>query len=83
MESVSLIEISYLAEDIRVKTREASLNTDFDMRECLEIDKALQSIQGELVSNTSKLTEISKRIENDSKNVKEVEDDPTFSQEQR
>ena len=48
MESVSLEELSSLAEEIRVKKREASQSTDFDMREFLGIDKALQSIQGEL-----------------------------------
>ena len=32
------------------------------MREFLGIDKALQTIQGELVNNTSKLTEINERI---------------------
>ena len=42
MESVSL------EEEIRVKKQEASQSTDLDMREFLGIDKALQSIQGEL-----------------------------------
>ena len=53
------------------------------MREFLGIDKALQSIQGELVNNTSKLTEIDKRIERDTKKLQKVEDDPTYSNEQR
>ena len=53
------------------------------MREFLGIDKALQSIQGELVNNTSKLTEIDKRIERDTKKLQEVEDDPTYTNEQR
>ena len=55
MESISLMELSSLVEDIHVKTRKASQNTDLDMREFLEIDKALESIQGELLNNTSKL----------------------------
>ena len=38
--------------DILIKTREASQNTDLDMREFLGIDKALQNIQGELLNNT-------------------------------
>ena len=62
MESMPLEELSSLDEDINVKTREASQNTDLDMREFLGINKALQSIQGELLDNTSKLTEIDKRI---------------------
>ena len=48
MESVSLEELSSLAEEIRVKKREASQSADLDMREFFGIDKALQSIQGEL-----------------------------------
>ena len=34
------MELSALAENIHVKTREASQNTDLDMREFLEIDMA-------------------------------------------
>ena len=41
MESIPLKELSSLAEDIHVKAREASQNTDLDMREFLGIDKAL------------------------------------------
>ena len=44
MESIPLEELSSLAEDIHVKTREASQNTDLDMREFLGTDKVLQSI---------------------------------------
>ena len=53
------------------------------MREFLGIDKALQSIQGELLNNTSKLTEIDKRIKRDTKKLEEVENDPTYTDEQR
>ena len=83
MESIPLMELSSLAKDIHVKTREASQNTDLDMREFLRIDKALQTIEGELVNNTSKLTEINERIKRDSKKLKKVEDDSTYSEEQR
>ena len=62
MESIPLMELSPLVEDIHIKTWEASQDIDLDMREFLGIDKALQSIQGELLNNTSKLTEINKRI---------------------
>ena len=58
MESIPLKELLSLVKDIHVKTREVYQNTDLDMRELLRIDKALQSIQGELLNNTSKLTEI-------------------------
>ena len=53
------------------------------MQEFLGIDKALQSIQGELLNNTSKLTEINKRIKRDTKKLEEVENDPTYTDEQR
>ena len=52
MESIPLEEHSSLAEDIHVKKREASQNTNLDMQEFLGIDQALQSIQGELLNNT-------------------------------
>ena len=83
MEGIPLEELSSLVEDIHVKTQEASQNTDLDMREFLGIDKALQSIQGELLNNTSKLTEINKRIKRDTKKLEEVENDPTYTDEQR
>ena len=44
MESIPLEELSSLVEDIHVKTREASQNTDLDMREFLGIDKVLQNM---------------------------------------
>ena len=83
MESMLLDRLLSLVEDIHVKTREVSQNTDLDMREFLGIDKALQSIQGELSNNTSKLTEINKRIKRDTKKTEDVENDPTYSDEQR
>ena len=83
MERIPLEELSYLVEDIDAKTREVSENTDLDMREFLGIDKALQSIQGEHLNNISKLTEINKRIKRDTKKLEEVENEPTYSDEQR
>ena len=83
MESVPLEELSSLFEDIHVKTREASQNTDLDMREFLGIDNPLQSMQGEFLNNTSKLTEINKRIKGETKNSEEVENDLTYTDEQR
>ena len=72
-----------LVKDIHVKTREASQNTDLDLREFLGIDKAIQNIQGELLNNTSKLTEIDKCIKRDTKKLEEVENDPSYTDEQR
>ena len=83
MESIPLKELLSLVEDMHVKTREASQNTDLDMREFLGIVKALQSMQGELLSNTSNLTEVDKRIKRDTKKLEEVENGPTYTDEQR
>ena len=83
MESIPPEELSSLAEEIHVKTREALQNTDLDMREFLGIDKALQSIQGELLNNTAKLTEIDKSIKRDTKKLEEVENDRIYSDEQK
>ena len=52
------------------------------MRKFLGTDKALQSIQGELLNNTSKLTEIDKRIQKDTKKLEEVVKDLTHTDEQ-
>ena len=62
-----LQELSSLTKETHIKTREASQQTSLDMHEFLAIDKALQSIQGELLNNTSKLTEINKRIKTNTK----------------
>ena len=83
MESIPLEELSSFAEGIHAKTREVSQKTDLDMREFLGIDKALQSIHGELLNDTSKLTEINERIKRDTKKLEKVENDPTYSDEQR
>ena len=83
MESIPLEELSSLVEDIHVKAREASQNTDLAMREFLGIDKAVQSIQGEFLNNTSKLRKINKRIQRDTKKLEEIENDSTYTDEQR
>ena len=83
MESIPPEELSSLAEEIHIKTQEASQNNDLDMREFLGIDKALQIIQGELLNNTSNFTEINKSIKRDTKKLQEVENNPTYYDEQR
>ena len=65
-------ELSSLMESIYVKTREASPLTDLDMGEFLGIDKALQNVHGELLNNTSKLTENNKLVKKKSKKLQEV-----------
>ena len=53
------------------------------MREFLGIDRTLQSIHGELLNNTCKQTEINMRIQRDTKKLEEVENDPTYTDQQR
>ena len=53
------------------------------MREFLGSNKALQSIHGELVNNTSQLTKIEKHVKRDTKKLEEVKNDPTYTDEQR
>ena len=79
MESIPLKQLSSLTKEIHIKTREATQNTDLDTREFLGIDKALQSIQGKLLNNNSKLTELDKRIKRDTKKLEEV--DRTYTNE--
>ena len=83
METIPLEELLSLAESIHIKTREASQQTSLGMRKFLGTDKALQSIQGELLNNTSKLTEIDKRIQKDTKKLEEVVKDLTHTDEQK
>ena len=84
IETIPLFDLSSVAEDIRIKTREAAQNTDLDMREFLGISKALQSINGELHNNTAKLSELDKRIKRDTAKLKEIEDNPEgFSEKQK
>ena len=75
-ETIPLFDLSSVVEDIGIKTREALQNTDLDMREFLGISKALQSINGELRSNTAKLSGLDKRIKRDTAKLKEIEDNP-------
>ena len=84
IETIPLFDLPSVVEEIHIKTREASQNTDLDMREFLGIDKALQSINGELRNNTAKLSELNKRIKRDTAKLKEIEDNPEgFSEEQK
>ena len=62
MESILLMELPSLAEDIHDKTQDVSQNTTLDMREFLGINEALQAIQSELAINASKLLEINERM---------------------
>ena len=47
---------------MHVATKEAATNTDLDMEEFLGIDKALRRVQGEIINNTAKLSELDKQL---------------------
>ena len=65
MESIPLQDLSTLAKQVHVATREASTNTDLDIRDIFRIDKALRNVQGEIVNNLAKLSELDKQLDRD------------------
>ena len=76
MKDIPLKELPKNAKETQNKIREATATqTDLDIREFLGIDKSFQSIQGELLNDTSKLTEINKSIKREEKKLEEVEND--------
>ena len=70
MESLPLMELSSLVKDIHAKTREASQNTDLDMRGFLRIGKTLQIIQSDLVNIPPPLQK--KKTKNKTKNKRNL-----------
>ena len=52
-------------------------------KELAHVKADLKSMQDELLNNTSKLTEINKRIEKETKMLEEVKNGPTYTDEQR
>ena len=83
MNDITMEKLPKKAKEIQDKIRETSATkTDIDMRELLGIDKALQSIKGELILNVSKLTKITKDIQRETKKLEKVENDPSYSSKQ-
>ena len=81
MENIPLQDLGNLAEQVHIATREAATNTDLDMREFLGIDKALRRVQGEIINNTSKLSELDKKLARDREKLEEIKNDPSYSEE--
>ena len=81
MENIPLQDLGNLAEQVHVATKETATNTYLDMREFLEIDKALRRVQGELINNTSKLSELDKKLARDQEKLEEIKNDPLYSEE--
>ena len=61
-------------ETVKTLSRDIATNTDQDMREMLGIDKAATRFNGELVLNTSKLTEVDEQIKGIKEELKNARD---------
>ena len=62
MDNIPLQDLSKTITTVEHEVKEASQNTDLDMREMLGLDKALQRVQGELANNLGKLTSIKEHV---------------------
>ena len=51
------------------------------MQEFLGIDKALRRVQGEILNNAAKLSELDKQLAHDQGKLKEINDNPSYSEE--
>ena len=81
MEDIPLQDLSTLAEQVHVATREAATNTDLDMQEFLGIDKALRRVQERLSTILQSLSELDKQLAHDRGKLEEIKDDPSYSEE--
>ena len=75
IENIPLQDLSTVANDVHILTKEASQITELDIREFLGIDAALQRIKGEIVNNTSKITDIDRHIKREEDKLKEADED--------
>ena len=62
MDNISMEDLSRTITTVEHEVKEASQNTDLNMREMLGLDKALQRVQGELANNLGKLTSIKEHV---------------------
>ena len=83
MDNISMEDLSRTITTIEHEVKEASQNTDLNMREMLGLDKALQRVQGELANNLGKLTSIKEHIEREQQKLKDIKNDPSYTDEQK
>ena len=83
MDNISMQDLSGIITTVEHEVKEASQNTDLDMREMLGLDKALQRVQGELANNLGKLTSIKEHIEREEQKLDVIANDPSYTDEQR
>ena len=83
MDNISMEDLSRTITTVEHEVKEASQNTDLNMREMLGLDKALQRVEGELANNLRKLTSIKEHIEREQQKLRDVKNDPSYTDEQR
>ena len=83
MDNIPLQDLSKTITTVEHEVKEASQNTDLDMREMLGLDKALQRVQGELANNLGKLTLIDEHVEREEQKLKDIKNDPSYTNEQK
>ena len=83
MEDIPLEDLSARTHDVDSALQEASKDTGLPVRELLALDKTLQRIQGELANNVGKLGEIQAYIEHAKGRLRDMLNDPSYTDEQR
>ena len=84
MDNISMEDLSRTITTVEHEVKEASQNTDLNMREMLGLDKVqVQRVQGELANNLGKLTSIKEHIEREEQKLRDVKNDPSYTDEQR
>ena len=83
MDNISMEDLSRTITTIEHEVKEASQNTDLNMREMLGLDKALQRVQGELANNLGKLTSIKEHVQREQQKLDVIANDPSYTDEQR
>ena len=84
MDNISMEDLSRTITTVEHEVKEASQNTDLNMREMLGLDKVqVQRVQGELANNLGKLTSIKEHIEREEQKLDVIANDPSYTDEQR
>ena len=81
IKSIPLQDLSILAEQMHVAMREATTNTNINMKEFLGIDKALRRVQSVIINNATNLSELDKQLDCDQGKLEKIKDDPSYSKE--
>ena len=82
-EDMSMEDLNGRIHDVDSALQEASKDTGLPVRELLALDKTLQRIQGEFANNVGKLGEIQAHIEHEKGRLRDMLNDPSYTDEQR